>query len=102
MRTRSPVRQSWDATGSDVQILSYDEKDRDRTWERDRERERELVREREKERDRELERERNREKEKERERERERERQVASDLNGVHPSRKGEPVRQTSVCGSLC
>jgi len=94
VRTRSPVHQSWDAGRSDVQVLPYDERERARNLERDRERERELVREREEERDREFERERNREKEKERERERERERkrerQVSNDLNGVHPSRKGE------------
>ena len=104
MRTRSPVHQSWDARRSDVQVLPYDEKERDRDWERDREREREreLVREREKERDWEFERERNREKEKEPERERgrerERDRQVSNDLNGVHPSRKGElPGRHPSM-----
>ena len=115
VRTRSPVHQSWDARRIDVQVLPYDEKERERNWERDREREREreLVREREKERDWEFERERNREKEmerdRERERERERERQVNNDLNGVHPSRKGEPpdrhlsvgFRINALCSAL-
>lgn len=105
VRSRSPVRQSRGARSSDIQVLPYDEKERIWAWERDREREREreLLREREKERDWELERQRDwelerqqtreREQERERERVRERERgkQVNNDLNGVHPSRKGEP-----------
>ena len=112
VRARSPVRHPRDARNGDVQAISYDEK-RDTTWERERgwlrEREqgraREFEREwdlRERERERELEWEREREREREQERERERERgrprQVSSDLNGVHPSRKGEePYRHMSV-----
>ena len=96
----SPVRHSRDARGGDIQVLQYDERERDRAWERDRERERERewLHERERERiwefergrERELEREREQERDRERERERERGRQVSNDLNGIHPSRKGE------------
>lgn len=110
VRARSPVRHPRDARSSDLQMLPYDDKERDRAWERERERERERewLREREKERVWELERERERvherereeERGRERERERERGRQVSSDLNGVHPSRKGE--LPTSVCGPSC
>ena len=88
-------------------MLPYEEKERERTWEReqwdrDQEGERERLRERENERvwelEREWEREREMEREHERERERERERQISNDLNGVHPSRKGElPDRRRSV-----
>lgn len=105
-RARSPVRHSWDARNGDLQALPYIEKERDRTWERERER----LREHEQDRAREFERERNREREREREmewerqremeqeRERERARQVSSDLDGVHPSRKGEqPYRHLPV-----
>ena len=102
VRAHSPVHQSRDARGSDLQALPYDDRERDRAWEREleREREREIeqMREREKERERELERERDRQREKERERERERGRQDSNNLNGVHPSRKGElPDRRLSV-----
>ena len=116
VRTRSPVRYLRDARNGDVQPIPYDGKDRDTAWERDRgwlrEREQDRAREFERERDyrerermheRELEweREREREQEHERERERERARQASGDLNGVHPSRKGEqPYRQLSV--GLC
>ena len=115
VRARSPARHSWDARNGDVQAAPpYIEKERDRTWERERERdrlrereqdrarefERERDREREREREREMEwqREREMEQERERERERERVRQASSDLNGVHPSRKGkQPCRHTPV-----
>lgn len=95
MRARSPALHPRDARGSDLQALPYDEKERGGTWERDREREVEWLHEREtdwaQEPERERDREREREWERERERERERGRQVNNDLNGVHPSRKGEP-----------
>ena len=110
MRARSPARSSWDARNGDIQAPPYIEKERDRNWERERERlrereqdrvrefERERDREREREREIEWERQREIEQERERERERERARQVNSDLNGVHPSRKGErPDRHLSV-----
>ena len=118
VRARSPIRHSWDARNDDVQAPPYTEKERDRTWERERERlrereqdrtrefERELDRKREREREMEWEREREMEQERarehERERERERARQVTCDLNGVHPSRKGEhPHRHLSVVSML-
>ena len=111
VRACSPARQLRDTRGSDIQTLPFGEGERDWAWERNRERERALLREREKERqelarelvfERELELEMERELEKERDRkrekERERERWVAHDLNGVHPSRKGElPGRHPSV-----
>ena len=109
VRAHSPVRYSRDARSGDPQAPPYDERERDRAWEWNREREREWLYEREKERvrelergrDRELEHEREQEQERERERERERGRQVSNDLNGVHPSRKGElPDRHRSV--GLC
>ena len=106
VRVHSPVHHSRDARSGDLQVPPYDEKERGRAWEWDRERERERLHEHEKERawelererDREREREREKEGERERERERERGRQVTNDLNGVHPSRKGElPDRHRSV-----
>lgn len=102
VRAHSPVRHSRDASSGDLQALQYDERERERAWEWDRERERERLHEREKERVREFERGRDRElereREKERERERERGRQVSNDLNGVHPSRKGElPEKHRSM-----
>jgi hypothetical protein len=108
VRARSPVHHPWDPRNGDIQAQSYTEKERDRTWERERERlrereqdrlrefERERDRERERVREMEWEREREIEQERERERERERARQVSSDLNGVHPSRKGE--QPTDIC----
>ena len=100
VKAHSPVIHPRDARSNDLHALPFDdERERDRAWERDREREREWLRERDKERiwelererDREREREMEREREHERERERERGRQVSNDLNGVHPSRIGEP-----------
>lgn len=114
VRPRSPVRHPRDARSGDIQAPPFDEKERDRAWERDREwpRERETdrarvferewdhERERERsEREMEWERERGREQERERERERERVRQVSGDLNGVHPSRKGEQPRRHLSAG---
>lgn len=113
MRARSPVHHPWDPRNGDIQAQQYAEKERERAWERERERVREReqdrAREFERERDREREREREQreremawerereiEQERERERERERARQVSGDLNGVHPSRKGE--QRTDVC----
>jgi hypothetical protein len=103
MRPRSPVRFVRDTRNRDIQAPQYEEKERDMAWEREREWSREVEKDRVREfelREREWEREREREMEQEREieRERDRVRQANSDLNGVHPSRKGEqPGRHLSV-----